>query len=372
MNYSKKNNLYFNNEKELSWIKNIKNTVGQNYTSEQLKVKKWKKKLNIYFNNSILDKRISGLNEKLYEPQKKVKINLNISSFLKINTENIQHWKKDILLKVHKLLTENFLIKSEVISVQFIGSLGSFNPIEYSDFDCVIILPNRNLLKKSTYFEIKKIIYRLRYYLYSFDPYQHHDIFILTEDELINGIKPFYPLTLLKNKWGYGRDYFMTQENNLTPSNQIDYITNNQFFRRLYFEKSKNISFYNYKYILSSAFMIPVYFFNFNNNYFSKSKSIELINKQDSTIKDDFKLISELRSTWPKIRKKSIRNLTLKLGFKLFSKYKILKFYRRLEFYFPRKESTNFAKLNDIRLVIAKSKSISDYFLKKLIDHKNK
>ena len=40
-----------------------------------------------------------------------------------------------------------FLIKSKIISIQFIGSLGSFNPIEYSDFDCVLILPNK------TYFE---------------------------------------------------------------------------------------------------------------------------------------------------------------------------------------------------------------------------
>ena len=369
MNYSKIDNLYFNTEKELSWIKNIKKNFLKSYTDEQLKVKKWKKNLNIYFNNSILDKKLTGLNsKKLYQPKKKVRINLNISSFSKVKMENIQNWKKNILFNVHDFLSENLLIKSKIISVQFIGSLGSLNPIEYSDFDCILILPNKNLIKNNVYYEIKKIIIQLRYFLYSFDPNQHHDIFILTEDELINGIKPFYPLMLLKDKWGYGREYFMTAENNLTPSNHINFITNNQFFRRLYFEEEVNISFYNYKYILSSAFMIPVYFFNFKNHFFSKLESIKQLKKKHTKIKDDFKLISELRLEWPEIKNRSIRNMTFKLGSNFFSYPTVLKFYRRFEFYFPRKEFINFAKSNDIKMVIAKSKSISDYFLKKLIE----
>ena len=370
MNYSKIDNLYFETKEELLWIKNIRKNFLQSFTFEQLKVKQWKRNLNLYFNNPILNKKTDGLNEKLFEPQNKVRINLNISSLLNVNMENIQNWKKNILYKVHEFLSENFLIKSKVISVQFIGSLGSFNPIEYSDFDCVIILPNKNSLKPSLYYDIKKFIFGLRYYLYSFDTNQHHDLFILTEDELINGIEPFYPLMILKEKWGYGRDHFLTQENNLTPSNQIDFITNNQFFRRLYFEKNKNISIYNYKYILSSAFMIPVYFFNFKNQFFSKSESIQKLKKHHVIIKDDFKLISELRLKWPKIENKLSRTLTLKLGLNFFSKRILLKFYRRLEFYFPREEFINFKKSNDIELVIDKSKSISDYFLKTLIDKK--
>lgn len=372
MNYSKLDNIYYNTEKELHWIKNIKNQNTQIYTSEQLEVRNWKKKLNIYFNNSILDKRTTALTKKLYDPHNSIKINLNINSLLNINMENIQEWKKNTLFKIHEFLSENFLIKSRIISIQFIGSLGSFHPIEYSDFDCIIILPNKKEIKDSIYYEIKKIIFRLRYYSYILDPNQHHDLYILTENELINGIKPFYPLKLLKKKWGYGRDYFMTNENNLTPSNQIDFIINNQFFRKLSSENNKKISFYNYKYILSSAFMIPVYYFNFNNHFYSKSESIKLLNKQDIKIKDDFKLISELRLKWPKIGNKSIRNFTFKLGFNLFHFNTVLKFYRRLEFYIPRKEFISFAKSNDIELIIAKGKSISDYFLKKLIAQKDR
>ena len=372
MKYSKIDNLYFNSEKELSWIKNIRKNFLKSYTDEQLKVKKWKKNLDLYFHNSILNKKITGLNKKLHQPMKKVRIDLNISSFSKVNMENIQNWKKNILFNVHDFLSENFLIKSKIISVQFIGSLGSLNPIEYSDFDCILILPNKKKIEESVYYEIKKIIFRLRYFLYSFDPYQHHDLYVITEDELINDIKPFYPLLLLKDKWGYGRDYFWTAENNLTPSNQISFISNNQFFRRLYFENEINISFYNYKYILSSAFMIPVYFFNFKNHFYSKLESIKQIKKKHAKIKNDFNLISKLRLKWPEIKNRSLKNITFKLGSNFFSHSTVLKFHRRFEFYFPRKEFVNFAKSNDIELVIAKSKSISDYFFKKLIEQKSR
>ena len=99
MNYSKIDDLYFKNEEELLWIKNIRNNLAQSYTIEQLRVKSWKKKLIRYFDNSILDKRINSLNEQLYEPQKRVKINLNINSLLKVNMDNIQIGKKIFYLK---------------------------------------------------------------------------------------------------------------------------------------------------------------------------------------------------------------------------------------------------------------------------------
>ena len=43
-----------------------------------------------------------------------------------------------------------------------------------------------------------------------------------------------------------------------------------------------------------------------------------------------------------------------------------------IDFYIPRKEFISFAKSNDIELIIAKGKSISDYFLKKLIAQKDR
>ena len=121
-------------------------------------------------------------------------------------------------------MKKNYLIKNEVISLQFIGSIGSKNPISYSDFDCVVILPLMKSLNNNLNFKIKKLLRKLRYFSLQFDPIQHHDIFILTEDELIRGLKPFYPLSLFEYSWGYGRNHFYTSKNNLYPGNRINFL----------------------------------------------------------------------------------------------------------------------------------------------------
>ena len=370
MNYSKKDNLYFQTEEELLWLKKNRIKSIQSFSKRQIDVNSWKKNLINYFNRPTHKARIVELGGSIYESGENLKINLNVNSFLNMNLSNIELWRKDILFEIDKYLKENFLIRNRVISVQFIGSLGSFNPIKYSDFDCVIILPNKKYLNQNILFQIKKIVSMLRFFSYSFDPNQHHDLFILTEDELMNGIKPFYPLALFKKQWGYGRDYFITKADNITPLGQINFLNNNQLFRRLAHDDTKTVSFYNYKYILSCAFMMPVYFLNFNNVFYGKSKSIKIMIQKNISLKDDFKFISELRLKWPSIEKKNIRNLCLSLGFKLFSHNQTLNFNRRLEFYFPRKNFVNFVKHNKIESVINKSKKISNYLLKKLYEQK--
>ena len=38
------------------------------------------------------------------------------------------------------------------------------------------------------------------------------------------GLKPFYPLSLFKYGWGYGRNYFYTSKNNLYPESRINFL----------------------------------------------------------------------------------------------------------------------------------------------------
>ena len=189
-----------------------------------------------------------------------MKIQLNKDSLLSVKFSNILEPRKILLLKIDSYLSENYLIKNKIISLQFIGSIGSKNPISYSDFDCVVIIPLMKTLNKDLNYRIKKFINKLRYFSILFDPMQHHDIFILTEDELIRGIKPFYPLNLFKESWGYGRDHFYTLKSNLHPDSKINFLYNNQYFRKLSEKNIKNLSLYNFKYILSSAFMIQFIF----------------------------------------------------------------------------------------------------------------
>lgn len=367
MYYSKTENLYYDNDEEFEWFKNIKKESIQSSSLEKLDVIDWRNNLQNYFNNSLLSKNNFLINKQFHESIKKVPIKLNIDSFLNADFVNITNSKKKILLEVDKFLKNNSLIKNKIISVQFIGSLGSKNPQNYSDFDCLMILPNNKLLNKIFYLKIKKIIFRLRLFAFAYDPNQHHDIFILTEDELINGVKPFYPLKLLKKTWGYGRDFFFTANNNFYPNTKLNLINNNQFFRRLDYEKTKITSLYNYKYILSCAFMIPVYFYNFQNKFYTKSKSIALAKIENISIINGFDLISKIRLNWPKEEKALMRNFFLKYSSKIISYDQMVKLNKMLGYYFYQNKFNHFTKSNDIAEIIKIGKMVSDYFIKKLI-----
>ena len=366
MKYNEKENLYYYNEEELVWLIENKK-IFRDYSSDQLKINNWRGQLNKYFDSSLIQKRKININEASNKIIKKLKIKLNIDSFINMNLKNIEEWKRDILINLDEYLKNNFLIKSKIISVQFIGSLGSKDPINYSDFDCVIILPDNNILDDNIYYQIKKLIFNLRILFYSYDPNQHHDIFILTENELAVGIKPFYPLILFSGKWGYGREYFYTLENNIYPIKKYNFINNNQFFRRMYHQKDMSISIYNYKYILSSAYMTPVYFYNFNNKFYSKSESIRKVIDQYRYIKNEFSMISNYRSNWPPIKKSYTKYFLLKYGSKFLSYNQLKYFNRRLEFYFVRNSLHLYVKLNDISSIIKIARKISDYLLGQLI-----
>ena len=252
--------------------------------------------------------------------------------------------------------------------MQFIGSIGSKNPISYSDFDCVVILPLMKSLNNNLNFKIKKLLRKLRYFSLQFDPIQHHDIFILTEDELIGGIKPFYPLSLFEYSWGYGRNHFYTSKNNLYPENRINFLKNNQYFRNLSHNNITNISLYNFKYILSSAFMTPVYFYNFKNIYGLKSELIKKALREHGLIKSNFDLISNYRLKWPQPKRRFIKKVILKSGLKYLSYEKVNYLNKRIEYYFYNQKIKLY--LNDINIIVSKCLEISNYFAK-ILSRKN-
>ena len=206
---------------------------------------------------------------------------------------------------------------------------------------------------------------KLRYFSLQFDPIQHHDIFILTEDELIRGIKPFYPLSLFEYSWGYGRNHFYTSKNNLYPENRINFLKNNQYFRSLSQKNITNISLYNFKYILSSAFMTPVYFYNFKNIYGLKSELIKKALREHELIKSNFDLISNYRLKWPQPKRRLIKKLILKSGLKYLSYERVNYLNKRIEYYFYNQKIKLYLK--DINTIVSKCLEISNYFAKILL-----
>ena len=362
MNYCRKEKLFYVDKKELTWLTQIKTSNHKHNLEYQHVILNQIKLFYEFLNNPVIKK----FDLKLYAfdslENNLQKIKLKRDTLLNINFANSTSWRKELLLNIDSYLKKNYLIKNEIISLQFIGSIGSKDLISYSDFDCVVILPLMKSLNDNLNLKIKRLLRRLRYFSLQFDPIQHHDIFILTEDELISGIKPFYPLSLFEHSWGYGRNHFYTSKNNLYPENRINFLINNQYFRSLSENNITNISLYSFKYVLSSAFMIPVYFYNFKNIYGLKSELIKKALIEHRPIKSNFDLISNYRLEWPQPKKKFIKKVILKSCLKYLSYEKVNFLNKSIEYYFYNQKIKLY--LNDMNTIVSKCLEISNYFAK--------
>ncbi len=365
MNYCRKERLFYVDQRELTWLTQIKTSSCKHNLKYKNIMLNQKKLYNEFLNNPVIKKFDMKLCRLKSSENSIQKIKLRKDTLSNINFAKISGWRRELLLNIDSYLKKNYLIKNEVISLQFIGSIGSKNPISYSDFDCVVILPLMKSLNNNLNFKIKKLMRKLRYFSLQFDPIQHHDIFILTEDELIGGVKPFYPLSLFEYSWGYGRNHFYTSKNNLYPGNRINFLKNNQYFRSLSHNNITNISLYSFKYILSSAFMTPVYFYNFKNIYGLKSELIKKALREHGLIKSNFDLISNYRLKWPQPKRRLIKKLILKSGLKYLTYERVNYLNKRIEYYFHNQKIKLYR--NDINTIVSKCLEISNYFAKILL-----
>ena len=258
--FDQKENIYYKNPEERTWM--LDQRLLQNNSIikyEESFVSKWREYLNDY-----LFRSRGALCEEIFESpdctSERRKFPLNLDTLITSDWHNIEKWKKNLLFKMHGFLSAHPLIKSKRISVQFIGSIGSKDPLPYSDLDCLIILPSMDNWDLNNMLELKKLYRVINYYAYVFDPLQHHGAFVLTETELINGFPSFYPTNLLDKAWGYGRDHYFSSSYNIQNKGRMNFINNNQFFRRMNYQQELPNSLYNLKYILSSIFLMPVYY----------------------------------------------------------------------------------------------------------------
>jgi len=364
--YDKKLGIYYKHEKDYNWIIRQQNKyLNKNIKLSKNSVFQWKKEL-IYLLNKPNVPFININQNKLQHGRGNFCQSLNLNSFKSHTWEKIEDWKIKILYLIDEYLQNNNLIRSKRISVQFIGSLGSFSPISYSDFDCLIILPLMEQLSVEEIYELKKLYNFLNFSAHTFDPLQHHDIFVITEDELIAGIPGFYPLELLKNKWGYGRDHFYYPENINNKTTSINFIKNNQYFRRLDYNQELPKSIYHLKYILSCIYLMPAYFYNAKNETYSKKESIDRIKNINSHIKIQFDWLSEFRIQWPVSIYPLLKRNILMYGFNTFSLNNMVHSYRKIDYFFKRNRSKHpFLKYSFT--IIRKARIISDLLLELII-----
>ena len=369
--YDKKLVVYYKSEKEYDWIISQQNKyLNENKKLIKNSVFQWKKELIHLLNKPSLP--IINLNQNEFQHSKgNFRQSLNLNSFKSHSWEKLEDWRIRILYQIDGYLKNNNLIRSKKISVQFIGSLGSFNPILYSDFDSLIILPLIEQLSVEEISELKKLYNFLNFSAHIFDPLQHHDIFVITEDELVSGISGFYPLELLNNKWGYGRDHFYYPKNIINKIPSINFIKNNQYFRRLDYNQELPNSMYQLKYILSSIYLMPTYFYNAKNETYSKKESIDKIKNTFPYIKKQFDWLSKFRSQWPTNEYPFLKKNILMYGFNSFSLNNMVHSYRKIDYLFKSKRIKH-PFLRYSFSIIREARIISDFLLEFIIKKDDK
>ena len=359
--YDSKSELYFKNNLERGWIldqKNIFETLK--YNDDQKDILRWKNDFYSYLNNSMFTSHYTQLIDSHYHHGNQSQ-KLNINSFLNHDWKGIEIWKTKILYEIDWYLKNNSLIQSKQISVQFIGSIGSKNPIPFSDFDCLIILPTSIMYDNKKIKLFKRLYNKLNYFAYLYDPFQHHNVFTITEIELANGLPIFYPLRLLENKWGYGRNHFYYKDCN-DNNCKMDFINNNQYLRKLDHGQCLPNTAYHLKYILSVIYIMPVYFFNAKNKYYSKRESIEKIKRISPMIKDYFNWISKFRDFWPMSKFPIVKQKIFYGGINIFPARSMDFFNRRIDFHL-RYDYQIKPLLKHSNTIINRGRKISDYLL---------
>ena len=363
--FDQKENIYYKNPEERTWM--LDQRLLQNNSIikyEESFVSKWREYLNDY-----LFRSRGALCEEIFKPPdctiERRRFPLNLDTFITSDWHNIEKWKKNLLFKMHGFLSAHPLIKSKRISVQFIGSIVLKDPLPYSDLDCLIVLPSLDNWDLNNMVELKKLYRAINYYAYMFDPLQHHGAFVLTETELINGFSSFYPMNLMDKAWGYGRDHYFSSSYNIQNKGCMNFINNNQFLRRMNYQQELPNSLYNLKYILSSIFLMPVYYYNAKNKFYCKKNSIEKIIKSDDTIGNNFKWISKFRRNWQSSSFPIFKKMILNAGINVYPIEDLDLFNRRIEYHL--RSSKNKPLLLKATEIINRGNIISDILLNKLV-----
>jgi len=365
--YDQKEKIYYKHPDERAWIRNQR-VLQYNSTKkyEESSVYKWRE----YLNDYLFQPRTvphEAIFDSPYCTSERRKFPLNLDTFITSNWDKIEKWKKKLLFKMHGFLSAHPLIKSKRISVQFIGSIGSKDPIPYSDLDCLIILPSLDNWDLNNMVELKKLYRVVNYYAYAFDPLQHHGAFVLTETELTNGFPFFYPMNLLDKAWGYGRDHYFSSSYNIQNKGRMNFINNNQFLRRMNYQQELPNSLYNLKYILSSIFLMPVYYYNAKNKFYCKKNSIKKIIKSDDTIGNNFKWFSKFRRNWQSSSFPIFKKMILKAGINFYPIEDLDLLNRRIEYHL--RSGKNKPLLLKATEIINRGNIISDILLNKLVQN---
>ena len=125
--------------------------------------------------------------------------------------------------------------------------------------------------------------------------------------------------------------------------------------------------FYHLKYILSSTFLMPVYYYNAKNKFYCKKNSIEKIIKSDDTIGNNLNWISKFRRNWQSSSFPIFKKMILKAGINFYPIEDLDLFNRRIEYHL--RSGKNKPILLNATKIINRGNIISDILLNKLVQN---
>ena len=96
------------------------------------------------------------------------------------------------------------------------GSLGTYEEINYSDFDALAVIKQETISDSEKLYSTIKSLNSALKIMYEMDPLQHHGWFILTEDEFFDYPDSYFPAELFRHSKSLSgrkvsRPYFSTQ-----------------------------------------------------------------------------------------------------------------------------------------------------------------
>ncbi|MCB9211464.1 MAG: hypothetical protein H6609_19030 [Ignavibacteriales bacterium] len=186
------------------------------------------------------------------------------------------------------------------------GSLGTYEEINYSDFDGLVIIRNEVINNKARLLKVCYYLNQSLKIIYKFDPLQHHGWFLLTEADLDNYPNDYFPLELFeysKSIYSNGQAIKIVMNDNLnykkgfidlssSIKKKIDKLrtSNNEL---------KSLNIYQLKGLLSQIMLLPsLYLQAKNSKGIFKKFSFDELRKEFGNKYFVMDTISSLRLAW--------------------------------------------------------------------------
>lgn len=181
---------------------------------------------------------------------------------------------------------------------------GSFATRDYvkgwSDVDTLAIVSKETISNPKKLLELRKKMYYMRHFLYKIDPLQHHGSIVISEYDLQNYCRAYFPVEIFR----YSRSFFKDSITSISARDHSQEALSRLFwlvsyFRGLKHKESRNMGAYELKNLLHSITLFPSIYLNAKNIFVYKKFSFGIARK-DFTQKE-WKVIDDagaIRANW--------------------------------------------------------------------------